>query len=214
MTRDVKARRDYDSSGRQAKARQARQAVLEAAHTRFVEHGYAATTMAEVAADARVSVETVYKAFGSKAGLVKAVLDVSIVGDDDPIALMERDSIQRIRAEPDPRRKLRAYAAHLVATAPRTFPVQFVVREAAAADPAAAGVWEQLQAERLTGMTHLAGELHAGGHLRSGVSTDEARDVLWTHNSVELWHLLVIQRGWDTQRYGVWIGEQLIAALL
>ena len=204
----------YDSSRRRAKARQTRLAVLDAAHVRFVEHGYAATTMAEVATDAGVSVETVYKAFGNKPGLVKAVLDVSVVGDDDPIALMERESIGRIRAEADPHKKLRAYAAHLAETAPRTFPVQFVVREAAAADPGAAEVWEQLQSERLTGMTHLASELDAGGHLRRGTSVEEARDVLWAHNSVELWHLLVIQRAWDTERYGSWIGEQLVSALL
>jgi AcrR family transcriptional regulator len=214
MAPDVKPRRDYDSTRRQAQARQTRLAVLDAARARFVEHGYAATTMAEVATDAGVSVETVYKAFRNKPGLVKAVLDVSIVGDDDPISLMERDTIQRIRAEPDPRKKLRAYAAHLAEVAPRTFLVQLVVREAAAADPGAADVWEQLQSERLTGMTHLAGELESGGHLRRGISIEHARDVLWVHNSVELWHLLVIQRGWETDRYGRWIGEQLVAALL
>lgn len=210
----VKGRRGYDSSGRKAQARLNRRAVLDAARVRFLEHGYSATTMAEVAADAGVSVETVYKAVGNKPALAKAVLDLTITGDDEPIPLEERESIARIRSEPDPRKKLRAYGAHLARVAPRTFPVQFVVREAAAADPGAAGVWQQLQAERLTGMTHLAGELDAGGHLRRGISVDEARDVLWAHNSVELWHLLVIQRGWSTERYGRWIGEQLVRALL
>lgn len=214
MSGTVKGRRDYDSSRRQARAREARLAVLEAARARFLDQGYAATTMAEVAGEAGVSVETVYKGFGNKPGLMKAVLDVSIVGDDDPIALLERDSIRQMRAETDPHKKVRAYGTYLAGIAPRTFPVQFVAREAAAADPGAASVWEQLQAERLIGMTVFAGDLDASGHLRRGISVDEARDVLWTHNSVELWHLLVVQRGWDTERYGTWIGEQLIAALL
>jgi hypothetical protein len=68
--------------------------------------------------------------------------------------------------------------------------------------------------ERLVGMTHFARDLHEGGHLRPDVSVDDASDVLWTYNSVELYDLLVLQRGWETERYGRWIAEALIAALL
>jgi hypothetical protein len=75
-------------------------------------------------------------------------------------------------------------------------------------------VYAQLQAERLTGMTAFATHLHDGGHLRVDVSMQEARDVLWTYNSVELWDLLVNQRAWSNQRYGRWVGRQLLAALL
>jgi len=75
-------------------------------------------------------------------------------------------------------------------------------------------VWAQLQQERLTGMTAFANHLHGGGHLRPGVSAEDARDILWVHNSVELWDLFVNDRGWTADRYGRWIGEQLIAALL
>lgn len=64
------------------------------------------------------------------------------------------------------------------------------------------------------GMTAFAHHLHEGGHLRSGVSTEEARDVLWAHTSVELWDLLVRQRGWSQERFGAWVAAQLIAALL
>ena len=75
-------------------------------------------------------------------------------------------------------------------------------------------MWDQVQSERLTGMTAFAAHLDEGGHLRADVSRDEARDVLWTHNSVELWDLLVRQRGWTDDRFGGWIGQQLVAALL
>jgi hypothetical protein len=68
--------------------------------------------------------------------------------------------------------------------------------------------------ERLTGMTEFARHLYQGGHLRHGVSLEEARDVLWTYNSVELFDLLVLQRGWDPDKYGRWIAEAMIAALL
>lgn len=214
MTSPVKPRRRYDSTVRQEQARRSRWAVLEAARRLFLERGYAATTVAAIARDAGVSVETVYKAFGNKPGLVKAVFDVSIVGDDEPVPLLQRGLVQRIRAEPDPRRKLAIYGGHLSEAAPRSVPVQLLVRAAAATDPGAAEVWQQMQAERLTGMTVFAGELHEGGHLRPDVPAGEARDVLWAHSSAELYDLLVAQRGWTPDRYGRWVADALRRALL
>jgi len=208
------SKRRYDSSGRQARAAETRAAVLGAARTAFLADGFARTTVPGVAAAAGVSVETVYKAFGNKAGLVKAVFDVAMAGDDEPIPFQQREFVQRNMAEPDPRAKLAAYGEHLATITPRTHPVLLVVRDAAVSDLAAAEVWDKLQTERLTGMTAFATHLHEGGHLRPGVSPEHARDVLWTHNSVELWDLLVNERGWTADRYGRWIGEQLIAALL
>lgn len=210
----VKRIRSYDSSGRRQQARQTRLHVLEAAKRRFLEQGYAAATLAAIAADAGVSVETIYKAFGNKAGVVKAVLDVAIVGDDEPIPMMQREFVQRNRNEPDPRRKLSQFGAHIAEVTARTCPLLLLVRAAASADPGAAEVWATLQQERLTGMTVFAAHLAEQGLLRAGVEVDEARDVLWTHNSVELWDLLVNQRGWSPQRFGDWLAQQLIAALL
>ncbi len=206
--------RSYDASRRQEHARQNRQAVLDAALALFVARGYAGTTMAAVAEAADVSVETVYKAFTNKAGLVKAVFDVAVVGDDVQVPMLQREFVARNMAEPDPRRKLETYGEHLAGVAPRVSPILLVVRAAAASDTSAAELWDQLQAERLTGMTVFATHLDELGHLRAGVSRAEARDVLWTHNSVELWDLLVRQRGWTDRRFGGWIGRQLVAALL
>jgi AcrR family transcriptional regulator len=214
MARPVKPSRRYDASRRQEQARETRQAVLAAARERFLEQGYARTTIAAVAAQAGVSVETVYKAFGNKPGLAKALFDVAIVGDDEPVPMLQREFVRRNVAEPDPRQKLLAYGEHLAEVHPRACPVQLVVRDAAATDPGAAEVWEQLQAERLAGMTVFARHLHEGGHLRRGVSVEEARDVLWTYNSVELWELLVQRRRWSYERFGRWVGQQLVAALL
>ena len=214
MSDDVKARRRYDSSRRQEQARENRLAVLDAARRMFLERGYAATTVATIAAEAGVSVETVYKAFGNKPGLVKAVVDVAIVGDDEPVPMVQRERVRRIEAEPDSRRKLAMYGEHLAESAPRRVPVELLVRAAAATDLGAAGVWDQLEAERLAGMTLFAHHLDAGGHLRPGVSPDEARDVLWTYNSAELYDLLVLRRGWSAPRYGRWVADALAAALL
>jgi AcrR family transcriptional regulator len=214
MAATVKTSRPYKSVVREEQARQTRRAVLDAARDLFLERGYAATTVPEVAANAGVSVETVYKTFGNKPGLVKAVFDVAVVGDDEPVPMMQREFVRRNMAEPDPRKKLEAYGAHLGRRSARANPIQLVVRDAAITDAGAAVVWEQLQTERLTGMTAFAAHLKEGGHLRKGVPMEEARDALWAHNSVELWDLLVNRRGWSNARFGKWVGRQLIAALL
>lgn len=214
MSDNVKARRRYDASGRQEQARRTRRTVLETARQLFLDGGYAATTVAAIAQRAGVSVETVYKAFGNKAGLIKALFDVSIAGDDEPVPVLERQWVRRIAEEPDPRRKLVMYGEHVTEAFPRAAPVQLLVRDAAAADPEVAGVWEQLHVERLTGMTAFATHLHDSGHLRDGVTVEEARDVLWAYTSAELYELLVVRRGWSPQRYGRWVAAALTAALL
>jgi AcrR family transcriptional regulator len=214
MTDDVKPSRRYESKMREQQARRTRRAVVAAAHKQFVEQGYAATTIAGIATEAGVSVETVYKTFRNKPSLAKAAFDVAAVGDDEPIPMLQREFVRRNMAEPDPRKKLHAYADDLAQRAPRMGSLLLVLRDAAATDAAAAEVWAQLQQERLTGMTAFAHHLHDDGHLRDGVSWQEARDVLWTHTSVEVWDLLVQQRGWSKKRFGKWTGQQLVAALL
>lgn len=214
MEQPVNPPRRYDASRRQAQARRTRRVVLDAARRLFLERGYASTTVGAVAAEAEVSVETVYKAFGNKPGLVKSVFDVSIVGDDEPVPLMQRERIQRIQAETEPRRKLARYGEHLTELAPRSVPVQLLVRAAAAGDAGVAGVWADMQEERLTGMSAFARHLHENGYLRPDVSVDHARDVLWTYNAPEVYELLVIHRGWTPERYGRWVADALIAALL
>lgn len=214
MPDDVKARRGYDSSSRKAAAGQTRAAVLRAARDAFLGSGYVGATVPLIARKAGVSAETVYKAFGNKAGLVKAVFDVAVVGDDEAVPMLQRDFVRRNMAEPDPRARLTAFGEQVAAVGARTHSILLVVREAAAGDAAAASVWESVQQERLFGMTVFATHLDEGGHLRAGITIDRARDILWTYSSVELWDLLVRQRGWSPGEYGAWVGEQLIAALL
>jgi AcrR family transcriptional regulator len=214
VSEGVKPRRRYDSGRRLEQARENRRAVLEAARRMFLDRGYAATTVGAIAADAGVSVETVYKAFGNKRGLVKAVVDVAIVGDDEAVPMLQRELVRRIEAEADPRRKLAMYGEHLAESAPRRVPVELLVRAAAASDPGAAAVWEQLEGERHAGMGFFARHLDEGGHLRPGVSIDEAQDVLWTCNSAEVYDLLVLRRRWSPERYGRWVADTLAAALL
>ena len=214
MSRNVKRAgpRQYDSSRRQARAQESRAAVLRAALDRFLEQGYSSTTIAQVAGDADVSVETVYKTFGNKAGLLKAVFDVAVAGDDEPVPMVERDDIQRVIAEPDAARKLALYFDHFVDTMPRTAPVQLLVRDAAATNDDARAVWQQLRHEQLEAMTQFARDLDATGQLRVPATT--ARDLLWTYHSLELYELLVLERGWSRKRYRAFLLDALVAALL
>lgn len=206
--------RTYDATRRREQAQENRARVLGAARARFLADGYTATTIPAVASDAGVSVQTVYKAFGNKAGLLKAVFDVAVTGDDQPIPVAERDQIKQIQAEADPRTKLRMYSEYFVQGAQRAVAVELLARDAASSDPAAAAVWDQIQQERLTGMGQFARHLHAGGQLPADTAVEEARDILWTFTSPELWDLLVIQRGWTPTRYGHWLAGMLTAALL
>ena len=212
MSEVVKGRKPYDASSRQEQARASRRHVLATATRMFLERGYSDTTVPAVARAAGVSPQNVYKAFGNKPGLLKAVFDVAMAGDDEPLAMMQREALIRVREEPDPGEKLRLYGRFVADTAPRHTPIQLLARAAAATDPEAAAIWDQLCAERLHGMTLFARGL--AEHLRDDVTIDDARDLLWTHNSPELYDLLVNARGWSPERFGQWLSASLIAALL
>jgi AcrR family transcriptional regulator len=204
--------RRYDSTRRRQQAQQNRQAVLSAARQRFLDQGYAATTIAEIARDAAVSAETVYKAFATKAGVLKALFDVSVAGDDEPVPMVQRDVIQKVAGQTEATRKLEMYAEHMAAAMPRSAPVQLLARDGAASSPDAGEVWKQIRQETLAGMTMFASDLARTGQLR--VSAREARDVLWTYHAPELYELLVLERGWSASRYGKFIAQALICALV
>jgi len=212
MTEGVKGRRAYNAAGRQKQAQASRARVLAVAREMLLTRGYYATTVPAVAKAAAVSPQNVYKAFGNKPALLKAVFDVAIAGDDEPIAMVQRPALSRVREEPDPREKLRLYGRFVAETAPRHAPIQLLVRAAAATDADAATLWDQLCAERLRGMTMFARAL--AEHLRDDVTVDDARDLLWAHNSPELYDLLVNAREWSPARFGDWLAQSLIDALL
>jgi AcrR family transcriptional regulator len=186
--------------------------VLEAARDRFLAVGYAATTVPDVAAAAGVSVEWVYKAIGRKPQLALAVFHDGIVGGGAESTELRADRISV--GEPDPRRRLRAFGGFVAEVTPRVAPLMLLVRDAAAADGELAAVWEQMLAERLARMAAHATRLATDGHLRDGLTVEEARDVLWLYSAPELYDLMVRRRGWTPERFGAWVGEAYVAALL
>ncbi|MEV6281617.1 helix-turn-helix domain-containing protein [Kribbella sp. NPDC051770] len=209
----AEVKRSYDASGRREQAAARRRAVVAAAQDLFARDGFRATTIAAVARTAGVSAESVYKGFGTKAALAKAVFDRVIAGDDEPVPIVERSEAQAIQAEPDVRRKLQLYAGGVVERQVRSAGVQILIRDGRHVDESLEEVWQNLLTERLTGMTMLATHLHETGQLRPELSVEEVRDLLWTYISVEIYELLVLNRGWPLDRYTSWLSHALVAAL-
>lgn len=208
------AKRSYDATGRRARAEHTRAEIVAVAHRLFTADGYAATAITDIAREAAVSPETIYKAFASKGALLGAVVRAAVRGDTGDTPLRERPEIDDIRRETDPSRQLDLYGALLAKVNPRLAPLYLLMREAAAANDEIEAELARLNRDRLASMAEFAGLLHARGALRLGVSRTEARDVLWTLNSPELYELMVVRRGWAPRRYGRWVADTLKAALL
>ena len=208
----VNPRRRYDSSGRRERARQTRDQIIGAARDLFLTDGYTATTVTAIAAAAHVSVETIYKSFGGKPGLVRAIVDQGLAGEGPVPAEQRSDHIRD--TEPDPRRILTAWGAFVTELAPRTAPILALARDAAASDPEVAVLLEEISAARHERMTLNARGLADAGHLRPGITISQAADILWAYSSPELYDLLARQRGWTAEHYGRFVGQALIAALL
>jgi AcrR family transcriptional regulator len=207
-----KPKRRYDSSWRAEQARQTRNAIIESARQLFLRDGFGGTTIVAIAAETQVSVETIYKAFGGKPGLVRAICDAALAGEGPVSAETRSDQLQL--HELDPARIIRGWGELTVEVAPRIAPIMLLVRAAAAADPEMAGLLAEVDAARLSRMTANAHNLAAAGHLRPDLTVEQAGEVMWTYSSPELYELLVVKRGWPAERYGAFIAEAMIAALL
>lgn len=208
----VKRTRSYDSSGRVAAAERSRSAVLDAAERLFLSDGYGATTMSAIAELAGVSVEMIYKGFGGKPGLVRAIRDRGLAGTKREAAELRSDRMRA--AETDPRALIANWGRLGAEVAPRVSPILLLVRAAAGVDGEMATLQQEMDADRLRRMTENARHLQKAGHLRRGVTLAHAADVLWTYSSPELYEMLVLRRGWTVSRYGRFIADAMIAALL
>jgi AcrR family transcriptional regulator len=209
----TKVKRSYDASRRREQARARRLAVVLAARDLFERDGFRPTTMAAIAAHAGVSAEMVYKGFGSKAALAKAVFDLVIAGDDEPVPVAARPAMLAVRAEPDVRRKIAMFAGGLAQRQARSARVQILIRDGRHVDDSLAPVWAKLNEEGLAGMTMLGRHLLETGQLRDGIGLDEVRDVLWTYLAIDTYERLVLTQGWPPERYSRWLSHAVTSAL-
>ena len=203
-------KRNYDSSLRRQRAERTYEALLVAGRRRFLSDGYAATTIASVAADVGVSVETVYKSFGGKSGLVAAIWERGLAGRGQVPAPERSDRMQA--SVSDPREIIRNWGQLTTEVAPEVAPILLLIRSAAATDAEMTRLLSQTDHQRLTRMRHNARALD--GHLRPGVTKAMATDIMWTYSSPDLYDLLVLRRGWSIRRYGEFVTECMLAALL
>lgn len=207
--------RGYSSPVRAERARRTRRAILDAARRLFLERGYAATPLTEVAAAAGVSPDTVYKVFGSKIGVLKELLDMVIGGDDERIALLDRSGPQRMREEPDLREQVRLLARGVTRQLEAIRPMDDILRSAAAADPEAAALRHDIQdRQRHAAMRTVATWLAQPEALRPETRRGERADTIWALTSPEMHELLRTRRRWSADRYASWLESMLLAALL
>jgi len=214
MDRDVKSRRTYDGAARQARTRRTRAAVVEAAQSLFVERGYAATTIDAISDHSDTPPTTVYRLFSSKLGILKALLDVSIGGDDETVAMADRPQVRALYSADDPKGQLAAFAALLRQVMARVGPVHRILADAARSDQDAASLLAEIARQRHEGQQGIARSLAGSGALRPGLTERDAADVIHALASPEVYGLLVTDRGWTPERYETWLGLILTDQLL
>jgi AcrR family transcriptional regulator len=213
MPERVKTRR-YESPRRRRQAAATRQEILGAAQRLFERHGYPATTMAAIAAEAGVALKTVYVAFETKSGLLHALWHLLLRGDEEDVPIPERPWYRAVLAEPDPERQLRLGAHNARLVKERAAALLGVIRSAAAADTDIEGLWARIESDFYDNQRAIVEILDAKGALRDGLDVTRAADIMWTLNHPDVWHLLVGARGWTPEAWEQWFADTVCDQLL
>ena len=215
MTESVKPRRRYESPRRAAQAEQTRRDIVTAAGLLFRERGYS-VPLTDIASEAGVVVETVYRIFGTKAALFAAAVEALLAGGASraEIPVGERPAIRAIREEPDPRKQVAGYAATQPGIHRRAGPLLRALRDARASDAELQRIWDEMEAWRLEGQGRFVALLAERGALTPNLPLDLAIDIAWTLCSLAVYDLLVLDRGWSDERYQTWLTDALIRELI
>jgi AcrR family transcriptional regulator len=214
MAEPVNPKRRYHSPRRREQAAATRREVLEAALRLFEKRGYAATTMGAIASEAGVALKTVYVAFESKSGVLRALWHLQLRGDVEDIPVAEREWYRTMLAEPDPERQLRLVAHNARAVKLRIAALIDVIRGAAPSDPDIDALWRRINDDFHTNQRAIVESLDEKNALRPGLDVDRATDMLWSINFSNLWQLLVGERHWSPEEYEQWVGDLACTQLL
>jgi AcrR family transcriptional regulator len=198
----------------QARTRLARTAVVDAARTLFLERGYGATTIEAISAVSDVPPATVYRLFSSKRGILKALIDVSIAGDDEAVPMADRPPVRSLLSDPDPRNIVAGSVGIAAQVNSRTAAIYRILVSAAASDPGAAALLDELTRQRHEGQGRIARSLARAGALRPRLRERDAGDIIHALLSPEMYRLLVVDRGWPPERYETWLTGTLVDQLL
>ena len=207
-------KRRYHSPRRLEQAAATRHAVLTAARELFVDNGYTATTVTEIAQRAGVSVDTVYATVGRKPALLRELVETAISGTEQAVPADQRDYVARMRAADSAQDMITIYAHAITAIQQRLAPVFLALRDAAGTDPDCAALWTEIAERRAANMRRLAADLRTKGGLRSDLSDDRVADIIWSMNSSEYWVLLVRERSWTADQFADWLVDAWSRLLL
>lgn len=207
-------RRPYQSTLRDQQARATRRAVVDAARDLFVERGWSGTTIDAVAVRAGVSRSTVFTAVGGKAALLKLALDWALVGDDEPIPLVERPVVAELAQVTDPRVLVSRWARFVAELEERAAPLAAVLAVAADADPEAAEVHATSERNRLGGARSFVDRLEAVGGLRPGLTRERAVAAAHAVMDPAVCRTLLRQHGWSREEYADWVERAALAQLV
>ena len=213
MPERVKPKRPYHSPRRQEQAAATRRAILEAAQRLFEKQGYAATTMAAIAEEARVALKTVYVAFDSKSGVLRALWNLRLRGDRDEVPIAQQDWYREVIDEPDPERQLRLNARNSRARKIGIAALLDVIRSGALVEPEIGELWNRIEGDYHDNQRVIAESLHMKKALQRDLDVDRATDILWTINHPNVWQLLT-GRGWTPEEYEQWTADLACAQLL
>jgi AcrR family transcriptional regulator len=214
MDGDVKRDAPHVGAARQARTRRTRAAVVDSARTLFLERGYAATTIEAISDHSDTPQATVYRLFSSKLGILKAVLDVSVTGDDEAVAMLDRPPVRTLISDQDPESQLAGFATLVRDVMARAAPVHRILADAARSDEDAASLLTEIARQRHEGQHRISRSLARAGALRPGLRERDAADIIHALASPEVYGLLVLDRRWSGARYEKWLRAILIDQLL
>jgi AcrR family transcriptional regulator len=214
MSQLQKPKRTYNSSRRQAQARETRQQIVLAARKLFIERGYAGATIEAIAQEAGVAPETVFAIFGNKRGVLASLMSNLVGGDDQPIPLLERPGPQTVLQEKDPIHQIHLFARDISNILERVASVFEIVRIAAKTEPEIADLFKQILERRFNNLSEFILRVSNNQPLREGLNFNQATEIVWALTSPEIFNLFLKERGWSKEKYITWLGDSLIRLLL
>ena len=215
MTKLKSSTREYDSSRRQAHANETRRRILDAARKLFIERGYAGATAEAIAAEAGVAAQTIYANFKNKKKMLISLMNVSpTTGAEDPTPMLERATVQAVNQETNRRRQLQMFAEVVSNNLDQVADISEILVDAAKTEPDLGRVAQKLNQQRLEHMTSAVQAFAANGPFRANMAEADARDIVWTLTSPEVFLLLRREREWSKEKYTQWLADTLMRELL
>jgi AcrR family transcriptional regulator len=201
-------RRRYSSELRDSAAKATRERIQAAAKDLFAARGIEAVKLSEIAAAAGVSVSTVYASFGSREGILRALMEAALFGPH------YRAALARLEGETDPVRLIELTPAVSRAIYEGEARELGLLREIAAYSPTLRAMEREFEAIRHDLQEGRVRALFEAGLAREGLSEAEARRLLWMYTSRDVHRMLVLEGGWSGDAYEGWLRRTLLETLV